>query len=68
VAEFVENHEAHAGEVVGNPTLAATAGLGLELIDKIDHIIEAATRAGPYAVRAIAVARWVFPVPVPPGR
>ena len=49
IAEFVENDEVHAGEVIGNPALPAIAGLSLEPIDEIDHVIEAATRAGPDA-------------------
>src|SRR5712692_5738386 len=45
IAELIENDEVHAGQVVGNPTLPAAAGLGLEPVDEIDYVVEAATRA-----------------------
>jgi hypothetical protein len=46
IAEFVENDEVHAREIVGHATLAAGAGLGLELVDEIDDVEEAPARAG----------------------
>jgi len=46
VAKLVENDEVHAGQVIGNPALSSVAGLGLEPIDEIDHIVEPATGAG----------------------
>src|ERR1700694_6027636 len=42
IAKFVEDNEVHAGEVVGEPALAAGAGLGLESVDEIDHVVEPA--------------------------
>src|SRR3954452_24646336 len=45
IAEFVEDDEVHAGEVVGEPALAAGAGLGLEPVDEIDHVVEPAAGA-----------------------
>jgi hypothetical protein len=36
IAEFVEDHEVEAGEIIGKPSLAACSTLGLELIDEID--------------------------------
>ena len=36
IAEFVEDDEVEAREVIGEPTLAASARLSLELIDEID--------------------------------
>src|SRR3954453_21379194 len=42
IAKFVEDDEVHAGEVVGEPALAAGAGLGLEPVDEIDHVVEPA--------------------------
>ena len=41
IAEFVEDHEVEAGEIIGEPSLAACAGLGLELVDEIDGCVEA---------------------------
>ena len=46
IAEFVENDEVHAGQVIGEPTLPSITGLGLEPVDEIDHVVEPATGAG----------------------
>jgi hypothetical protein len=46
IAEFVEDDEVHAGEMIGEPTLPTVAGLGLEPIDEIDHVVEPAAGAG----------------------
>lgn len=46
IAEFVEDDEVHAGEIVGHAALAAGAGFGLELVDEIDDVEEAAASAG----------------------
>ena len=46
IAKFVEDDEVHAGQVVGEPALAAGAGLGLEPVDEIDHVVEPAAGAG----------------------
>ena len=46
IAEFVENDEVHAGEMIGDPALPTVAGLGFEPIDEIDDIVEPATGAG----------------------
>src|ERR1700704_1020326 len=40
IAKFVEDDEVHAGQVVGEPALAAGAGLGFEPVDEIDHVVE----------------------------
>src|SRR5208282_4710 len=45
IAEFVEDHEVEAREVIGEPSLAAGARLSLELIDEIDGGEEAAARS-----------------------
>ena len=50
IAEFVEHDEVLAGQVIGNPALAAIAALGLEPIDQIDDVVEAAPRAAADAV------------------
>jgi hypothetical protein len=49
IAEFIEDDEVHPGEVVGEPALAAVAGLGLEPVDEIDHIVEPPADTGPDA-------------------
>ena len=46
IAEFVEDDEVHAGQVIGEPALPSVAGLGLEPVDEIDHVVEPAAGAG----------------------
>ena len=46
IAELVENDEVHSGELIGDPTLPSVAGLDLEPVDEIDHVVEPATGAG----------------------
>ena len=45
IAEFVEDHEVEACEIIGKPCLAACTTLGLELIDEIDGCEEATARS-----------------------
>jgi hypothetical protein len=45
IAELVEDGEVLAGQVIGNPALPTVAALGLEPIDQIDDIEEAAAGA-----------------------
>jgi hypothetical protein len=44
-SEF-EDHEVEAGEIIGEPSLAASARFSLELIDEIDGGEEATARSG----------------------
>ena len=46
IAEFVEDDEVHAGQMIGEPALPSVAGLGLEPVDEIDDVVEAAAGAG----------------------
>ena len=46
IAEFVEDDEVEAGEVIGEPSLAAGVGFVLELVDEIDGGEEAPARSG----------------------
>ena len=46
IAEFIEDDEVHAGEMIGEPTLPSVASLGLEPVDEIDHVVEPAAGAG----------------------
>jgi len=46
IAEFVEDDEVEAGQVVGDASLAAGSTFGLELIDEIDGGEEAPARSG----------------------
>jgi hypothetical protein len=42
IAEFIQHDEVHPGQMLGEPSLPSVAGLGLEAIDEIDHVEEAA--------------------------
>ena len=46
IAEFVESDEVHACQVIGKVALTVCTGLCLEPVDEIEHIEEAAARAG----------------------
>jgi hypothetical protein len=46
IAEFVEEDEVHPGQMIGEPTLSCVAGLGLDPVDEIDHVVEPAAGAG----------------------
>jgi hypothetical protein len=43
ISEFVQDDEVHSGQMLSEPTLTSIAGLDLEAVDKVDHIVEAAT-------------------------
>ena len=45
VAELVQNDEVETGEMIRETALAAGAGLGLELVDEVDDVEEAAASA-----------------------
>jgi len=68
IAELIEADEVEAGEMIGGAALSASTRLGLETIDEIDDV-EKRPRAPPrMQLRAMAIARCVLPVPVPPTR
>lgn len=46
IYELVEDQEVETGEVIGEPSLAAVAGFGLQPVDEIDDVVEAAAAAG----------------------
>ena len=46
IAEFIEDNEVHAGQVIGKPALPGIAGFDLEAIDEIDHVVEPPTDTG----------------------
>jgi hypothetical protein len=56
----------HAGQMFGEPAPTSIAGLDLEPVDQIDDVVKATAGAPRMQRRAIAMARWVLPVPVPP--
>ena len=45
IAEFIEDDEVHAGQMIGETALASIPGLGLEPVDEIDHIVESTAGA-----------------------
>src|SRR3954447_21094354 len=45
IAELVEHDEVHAGEVIGEPTLPAGAGLALQPVHQVKDDVEAASCA-----------------------
>jgi hypothetical protein len=46
IAKLIEDDEVPPGEIFGNPSLAAAPRLGLEPVDEIDSVVEAAMFAG----------------------
>jgi len=46
IAEFIQHDEVHPGQMLGEPTLSSIAGLGLEAIDEVDYVEEAAAGTG----------------------
>jgi len=42
VAELVEDNEVHPGQMLGDTTLPSVAGLDLQAVDEVDHVVEAA--------------------------
>jgi hypothetical protein len=46
IAEFVEDDEVHARQMIGEPSLPTVAGFGLEPVDEIDHVVKPAADAG----------------------
>jgi len=50
IAEFVENDEVEAGEIIGEAPLASGSSFGLEPVDQIDGIEEPTARSGADAV------------------
>ena len=65
ITEFVEDDEVHPGQMLGDTTLPSVAGLDLEAVDEVDHVVVAP--AAPDRMQFLAqLARWVLPVPVLP--
>ncbi len=46
IAEFVEDDEVEAREIIGKPSLSAGSALGFEAIDEIDGVEETTARTG----------------------
>ncbi len=66
VAEFVEDDEVHAGEIIGDPALAPGAGFGFEPVDEIDGGEEAPAGAGADAVARDGDGKMAFAGPGSP--
>ena len=65
-----ENDEAHAGQLIRHPALFAAAGLSLQPVHQIDDVEDATRLPLRTSARAMAMPRWVLPMPVlpTPGR
>ena len=46
IAELVEDDEVHPGQMLGDATLPSVAGLDLQAVDEVDHVVEAAAGTG----------------------
>jgi len=46
VAELVEDDEVHPGQMLGDTTLPSVAGLDLQAVDEVDHVVEATANTG----------------------
>ena len=68
IAKLIEDDEVPPGEIFGNPSLAAAPRLGLEPVDEIDSVVEAAMFAGANATASNRYGEMRFAVPVPPTR
>ena len=66
IAEFIKNDEVQSGQLIGETALPPVAALGLEPIDEIDHVINRPREPERMQLLAMAMAKWVLPVPVPP--
>ena len=67
IAEFIKDDEVEPGEIIGEPSLPAGPSFGLEPVDQIDGVLKnRPSDPARMQLRAIAIARCVFPVPVPP--
>src|ERR1700709_1969629 len=66
IAEFIEHDEIHPAKMLGNAPLAAGAPLGLKSVDQFDDVEERPRLPSRIKARATAMAKCVFPVPVPP--
>jgi hypothetical protein len=41
ISEFVQDDEVHPGQMLGETPLSSVAGLDLQAINEVDHIVEA---------------------------
>src|SRR5206468_11102795 len=46
VAELIEDDEVHPGQMLGDTSLPSVAGLDLQAVDEVDHVVEAAAGTG----------------------
>ena len=53
IAESIQDDEVHPGQMLGEPPLPSIAGLDLEAVDEVDHILEAPAGTGSNAAPAI---------------
>src|SRR6202022_3164463 len=46
VAKFGKDDEVHPGQMLGDTTLPSVAGLDLQAVDEVDHVVEAPAGTG----------------------
>jgi hypothetical protein len=46
IAELVEDDEVHPGQMLGDRTPPSAAGLDLQAVDEVNHLVEAAAGTG----------------------
>src|SRR6266481_3785922 len=46
VAELIEDDEVHPGQMLGDTTLSSVAGLDLQAVDEVDHVVETPAGSG----------------------
>ena len=63
IAEFVEHDEVEPGKIIGDAALLAVAVLGLEPVDEVDDVEEAAARS--VADEGAGKADWPSALPAP---
>lgn len=68
MAEFVEDYEVEARELLGELADPALAAFRFERVTRSVVLKKRALAPPLMQARAIAMARWVLPVPVPPTR
>ena len=68
IAEFVEDDEVEAREVIGEPSLAAARDSASSWLTRSTVVKKRPRDPARMQFRATAMARCVLPVPVPPTR
>ena len=68
LARAVKNEEVQAGQIIGDASSTPGAALGFELVDESTVVKKRPRDPARMQLRAMAMARCILPVPVPPNR